>query len=184
MLGTRGRSGLGKLLLGSVAERIFRQATCPVLTVGPNFQPSFPLTATPGRVLFPTDFSAQAENAFPYAMALAQDHQAEFICLHVVQPTGSEATFNEDRARRYAASRLRELVASVTGLEKEPESLVATGDPAQAIVKTAADRGAELIVLGVRAPAGLSDRLGWSTAYDVVRDAPCPVLTVRCAERI
>jgi len=184
VVGTHGRSGLGRVLLGSVAENIFRQARCPVLTVGPNFQPSFPLTAQPRGVLFPTDFSPQAERAFPCAVSLAREHQAHLIFLHVVQPTGSGATYNQDRAIRYTSARLQELMRSVTGLAREPELIVETGDPAEGIVKVAAERSAELVVLGVRAQAGLSDCLGWSTAYGVVRESHCPVLTVRSTDPV
>jgi len=182
VVGTHGRSGLGKVLLGSVAEKIFRQARCPVLTVGPNFQPSLPLTAQPRGVLFPTDFSPQSERAFPYAVSLAQEHQAQLIFLHAVQPTGSDATYNQDRAVRYASARLQELIASAPCLDREPEFIVEHGAPSEAIVRVAAERGAELVVLGVRAQGGLSDRLGWSTAYGVVREAHCPVLTVRSTD--
>jgi len=178
VVGTRGKSGLGKLLLGSVAEKIFRHSPRPVLTVGPGFELSFPLTAQPRSVLFPTDFSPQAEHALPYAVSLAQEHEAQLTFLHVVQP-GTEATYNRDRTVRYASARLQELMAATAGLIGEREFIVETGEPAEAIVKVAAVTGAELVVLGVRAPATLSDRLGWSTAYGVVRQAHCPVLTVR-----
>jgi nucleotide-binding universal stress UspA family protein len=179
VVGTRGRSGLGKLLLGSVAEKIFRNSRCPVLTVGPHFELSFPLTAQPRSVLFPTDFSLQAEHALPYAVSLAQEHEAQLTFLHVVQSAGSEATHNKDRTVRYASARLQELMAATAGLIGEREFIVEMGEPAEAIVKVAAVTGAELVVLGVRAPATLSDHLGWSTAYGVVRQAHCPVLTVR-----
>jgi nucleotide-binding universal stress UspA family protein len=179
VVGTRGRGGLSKLFLGSIAEEIFRRSPCPVLTVGPNFELSFPLTAQPRSVLFPTDFSPQAEHAFPYAVSLAQEHEAPLTFLHVVQPDGGGATYNIDRTVRYASARLQELMAATFGLIGEREFIVETGEPAEAIVKVAAVTGADLVVLGVRASAGLSDRLGWSTAYGAARHAHCPVLTVR-----
>lgn len=178
VIGTRGRSGLGRLLLGSVAERIFRHSPCPVLTVGPNCEVSFPLTAQPRSVLFPTDFSPPAEHALPYAVSLAEQNEAQVTFLHVVPPV-AEATFNKDRSIRYASTRLEELMAATAGLTGDREFIVETGEPAAAIVKVAAVTGAELVVLGVRAPATLSGRLGWSTAYGVVRQTHCPVLTVR-----
>lgn len=96
----------------------------------------------------------------------------------MVQP-GSEATYNKDRTIRYASARLQELMAATAGLIGGREFIVETGEPAEAIVKVAAVTGAGLVVLGVRAPATLSDRLGWSTAYGVVQQAHCPVLTAR-----
>ena len=97
----------------------------------------------------------------------------------MVQPAGAGATYNIDRTVRYASARLQELMAATVGLIGEREFIVETGEPAETIVKVAAVTGTELVVLGVRASAGMSDRLGWSTAYGVVRQAHCPVLTVR-----
>ena len=91
-------------------------------------------------------------------------------------------TYNQDRAVRYTSARLQELMASATRLDREPEFIVENGDPSEVIVRVAAERGAELVVLGVRAQGGLSDRLRWSTAYGVVREAHCPLLTVRSTD--
>lgn len=98
--------------------------------------------------------------------------------LHVIQP-GDNRTTDKGRIVRYASARLQELMAATAGLAQEREFIVETGAPAEAIVKVAAVTGAELIVLGVRAPEGLADRWGGSTAYGGVRQVHCPVLTVR-----
>ena len=176
VLGTHGRVGVGKLLLGSVAEKIFRQALCPVLTVGPNFQSHSPFTPRPKSILFSTDFSPQSEHAFPYAVFLARESRARLTILNVMKESGSEAGDHNDRARRYAMARLEELLADAEDLDCE--SMVETGNPTKTILKVADGRDVDLIVLGVR-PASLPNRLGWSTAYGVVREAHCPVLTVR-----
>src|SRR5271165_1481860 len=83
VLGTRGRGGLKKLALGSVAEQVFRLAKCPVLTVGTH------APASSGRVqvrpiLFATDFGPASAKAFPYALSLAQDYRAKLVLLHMV----------------------------------------------------------------------------------------------------
>ena len=96
VLGTHGRGGVGKLLLGSVAERIFRQALCPVLTVGPNFQPHSPFTPRPKSILLPTDFSPQSEHAFSYAVFLARESRARLTILNVMKASGSEADDHND----------------------------------------------------------------------------------------
>ena len=111
-------------------------------------------------------------------MSLAQEHEAQLTFFHVVQP-GSEAIYNKDRTVRYASARLQELMAATAGLIGKREFIVETGEPAEAIVKVAEVTGAELVVLGVRAPTILSDRLGCSTAYGVVRQAHSPVMTVK-----
>jgi nucleotide-binding universal stress UspA family protein len=86
VIGTHGRTGLGKLLLGSVAEEIFRTVPCPVLTVGPRA--SMP-NGTAGEfqsILYATDFSAESMGAARYAVSLAQEFQARLILLHVIAP--------------------------------------------------------------------------------------------------
>src|ERR1700693_5813689 len=75
VLGTRGRTGLGKALLGSVAEQILRQAPCPVLTVGPlvTMQPEKAVKMR--EILYATDLAADFPAAAPYAISLAQENQ-------------------------------------------------------------------------------------------------------------
>ncbi len=179
VVATHGRTGVWKLLLGSVAEKVFRHAACPVLTVGPNVQPPSPDSTPPRSILFPTDFSRQSEHAFPYAASLALQHDAQLVLLHVIQPTGRELAPDNDMVRRSTNARLRKLVTASMDVPREPELVIETGSPAETILKVAGEHSAELIVLGVRSRTGLSDRMGWSTAYKVVREARCPVLTVR-----
>jgi nucleotide-binding universal stress UspA family protein len=84
ILGTRGRTGLAKLALGSVAEEIFRTVHCPVLTVGPHTNTA---TTRPGQlreILYATDFSPKSLGAAAYAVSLAQEFQARLVLLHVV----------------------------------------------------------------------------------------------------
>ena len=83
VVGTHGRPGISKVLMGSVAERIFRQASCPVLTVGPNVSGEPEAIVDMHTILFPTDFSPESVAAVPYATSLAQEHQARVYLLHV-----------------------------------------------------------------------------------------------------
>ena len=83
VLGTHGRKGLSKLFIGSVAEQIFRKATCPVLTVGPGAQLKPGQTWKLARIILATDFSKGSLHALPYAIALAEENHAELILLHV-----------------------------------------------------------------------------------------------------
>jgi nucleotide-binding universal stress UspA family protein len=90
VLGTHGRTGVRKLVLGSVAEEIFRRAACPVLSVGPNVscQPSGETEFR--HILFATDFSEESLAALPYAISLAEEDQAQLVILHVIeQPAAS-----------------------------------------------------------------------------------------------
>jgi nucleotide-binding universal stress UspA family protein len=175
--GTRGRTGVWKLLLGSTAERIFRQAPCPVLTVGPKTEPQA-LEHGPQRILFSTGFAQHSLNAGGFALSLAREQKATLGMLHVVpQPVDSP----EERQRLVTENkiRLRQLVPPEVGLACDPVLFVEFGSAAEAILKIAADWAPNLIVLGVRQPIGFARRVRWATAYEVVCKAPCPVLTVR-----
>lgn len=86
VLGTHGRGGLKKLVLGSVAEEVLRRAKCPVLTIGPNVPPADPGRTEFKTILFATDFGPGSVRAFAYALSLAEDCQAKLILLHMVPP--------------------------------------------------------------------------------------------------
>ena len=72
VLGTRGRTGIGKFFLGSVAEEIVRQAHCPVLTVGPHSPSEPPREGRFRQILYATDFSEESLAAAPYAISLTR----------------------------------------------------------------------------------------------------------------
>jgi nucleotide-binding universal stress UspA family protein len=85
VLGTRGRTGFGKTLLGSVAEQILRQSPCPVLTVGPHVNLWSEEYAKMREILYATDLAADFPMAAPYAVSLAQENQAHLVLLHVIE---------------------------------------------------------------------------------------------------
>ena len=127
VMGTHGRHGLTHLLMGSVAEAIFRNATCPVLTVGPHVtvRPSHDFKAE--NILFPTDLGAHAEFATQYALSIAQESRAQVTFMHVVS---LEEAFQRDRAELMATS-YKKLEALVPAEAKQwctPEMVVEVGD--------------------------------------------------------
>ena len=150
VLGTHGRTGLKKLLLGSVAEKLFRRAPCPVLTVGPEVVLEKPV-AEFNHILFATDFSDQSLAAAPYAISLAQEHQSRLTLLHVMETAraGTGRLFEPDT--QYLTRQLRELVSPEQDFWFEPEYVVEFGDAEEQILKAASDHKADLVVLGVRA---------------------------------
>ena len=175
VIGTHGRGGLSKLVLGSVAEEIFRRAVCPVLTVGPKCVPAA-MNGAGVRfrtILYATDFSPEAEAAVPYALSLAQEHGAKLVMLNVEAEGGAGPAERE----RW----LRELVPPDVALWCEPELVLETGVPAKRILAVAEAQRADLIVMGVRQSGAmlLATRLEGSVAHQVVAAARCPVLTVR-----
>ena len=87
VIGTGGRKGLGKLLLGSVAEEVFRNAECPVLTVGPHAT-RWKIDGNLQHILFATDFGPESLHGLPYAISLAEENRARLTLLHVAPEPG------------------------------------------------------------------------------------------------
>ena len=191
VVGTHGRTGLGKLLLGSVAEDILRHATCPVLTVGPKVsgRNKLPALLEKGRdlapveldlrqIVFATNFAHNAALVAQQAVSLAEEFHARLTLLHVIEDytqLGSRPGPIEDGIRR-----LRELIPINASLQYSPETLLEFGPVEERILKVAAERESDLIVIGARtaAEAGTT-HLPWSTTHHVIASAHCPVLTIR-----
>jgi len=181
VIGTHGRTGWKKLILGSVAEKIFHQASCPVLTVGPNVTRSRVKDDGPHDILFPTDFSPQSEAAGHYAFSLAKKYGSRLTLLHVLEHASEKILDERDRLL-LAKTSLRDLAKVHDASMDNTDCLVKNGTPAESILRTATQKRADLIVLGVRARQGLSDRLMWPNAYRIVCESSCPVLSVRIPE--
>ena len=177
VLGTRGRQGLRKLFLGSQAEKIYRQAPCPVLTVGPRAGISGG-PHQPRQILFPTDLSESSLSALPYALSLAEENDATLALLHFIPlvPWQEQGPIAES-----ALKRLEALVPGEAKLWCKPEYVARFEFPVDGVLRVAEERDADLIVMGVRQTLGttLTTHLPWTIASEVVSEAPCPVLTVR-----
>lgn len=192
VLGTHGRTGLGKLLLGSVAEDILRHAPCPVLTVGPKVsgRAKLPEFQSRGRdlappelelrqILFATNFAQNSALIAQEAIALAEEFRSRLTLLHVIEDytqLGSRPGPIEGGIRR-----LHDLIPKNAALQYPPETLLEFGSAPDCILKAAAEREADMIVLGARASVEVgTTHLPWSTAHHVIAQANCPVLTIRC----
>lgn len=182
-LGTHGRTGLKKALLGSSAEEVFRRSQVPVLMSGPATRVGVHSGGRFRCVLFATDFNAVSSSAAPYAVSLAQENQAQLILLHVLPlPKPGKTIKPGELSVAEATHRLEILIPHEAELWCRPLALVEHGDPATRVLAAAKEHGADLIVLGVRgmdALGSVAARVQKHTAYDVVSHAPCPVLTVR-----
>lgn len=183
VLGTHGRTGAQKMMLGSVAEEVFRKSPIPVLTIGPRARSGMHGAARFHRVLFATDFSAESGSAAPFAVSLAQENQAQLILMHVLDGSRQQpARGRPGISIADAMHALLEMVPADAELWCRPEPVVQYGAAAERILVEAKGRNADLIVLGVRSAAGrlrVATRLSRSVAYQVVANSPCPVLTVR-----
>jgi len=182
VVGTHGRTGFTRVLLGSVAEEIFRKASCPVLTVGPLASGDTDRHLEMKEILYATDFSQESLAALPFAVSMAQEHQARLTLVHVV---GRAKVGELVHGEQYAESTLRQLRKLVPADAEpwcEPNFRVVHGPEAEKIIEVANALGADMIVLGVRGTqggTGAATHLLQSIAHRVVTQARCPVLTVR-----
>ncbi len=186
--GTHGRTGVPKLVLGSVAEEVFRRSPVPVLTVGPRVGTSPADGVQYDRVLLATDFGSESEAAAPYAIALAHEKDSRLILMHVMRkaegltPAETKAF---DASVAEAINQLYQMIPGDAVLCNPAEVAIEYGDPADRIVGAAKEQRADLIVLGVRNAMrhlGAATHLERATAHKVVMNAPCPVLSVRAHE--
>ncbi len=177
VIGTRGRSGVSKLVVGSGAETVFRHASIPVLTIGPC-SPSKPRTRKLGRILFPTDLTADSALAIPYAISVAMEHEAELTLLHVVQDVKNQSHDDFETVVALQA-RLRALLASAGGEKVSARFEVAVGPVEETILNYAWEETSDLVIMGLKNRTPLADHLPWRHAYRIVSEAPCPVLTIR-----
>jgi nucleotide-binding universal stress UspA family protein len=185
VMGTHGRSGFERLFLGSVTEKVLRKASCPVLTVPPRVAGATP---TFKRILCAVDFSDSSLRGLQYALALSREADARLSVLHALEllperdtPELGFLTLREYRERLEATARER-LTAAIPESAREflaVDELVTVGKPYREILHLAAERQVELIVLGVRGRSAADLMLFGSTTQHVVRQATCPVLTVR-----
>lgn len=193
VMGTHGASGFERLVLGSVTERVLRQAGCPVLTAPPRMQATSTLPFT--RVLCAVDFSEWSLEALAVARSLARESGAGLTLLHVLEwpwreppePAFAELpVMQADALRSYrqylettALTRLQKLGREAVQEGVAAEPLVSHGKSYVEILRAADQRRADLIVLGVHGRPAVDILLLGSTTNQVVRAATCPVLTVR-----
>lgn len=170
VVGAHGKGFIQKLLIGSSAEEIFRQARVPVLTVGPAVwrEPFYGVELK--NILFATAFGPGAERQAAYAFSLAQEHRSRLTLLHVQQQPDEEQAI---------VHQLRELIPSGVELHCLPLFRVEQGLPVNKILRVAEDTQANLIVIGAKSRKALAGHVPHTKAYQVVCGASCPVLTIK-----
>jgi len=178
IVGTRGRTNLGKALLGSVAERILRQASCPVLTVSPQIELEPEKALEVREILYATDLAADFPFAAPYAISLAQENEAHLALLHVIENPKTGELVNAAALIEGKQRKLQQLLPKDAELWCEPKYFVERGVPAEKILEIAQRRQADLIVLGAPPANRFATHLNPGTVFRVVAEAKCPVLTV------
>jgi nucleotide-binding universal stress UspA family protein len=181
VLGTHGRTGLRKLALGSVAECAFREAPCPVMTVGPRVLQSKSCGAEARHFLVPTDLSPESLSALPYGVSLTKATGGDLTLLHVL--TSRSASSKHLESVSDVETRLEAFLQLHPDTAKMAHFRVEAGSAAEVIVRTAERSQADLIVMGLRAWS-TTGRPMWQTAYAVVTQACCPVISVKAVESL
>lgn len=174
VMGTHGRSGFTRVMLGSVTERILRETDRPVMTVrhkqGSEHHP-FAIR----QVLCPYNFSDVARDALQFALAWAGCFQSKLTLLHVAETAEvSEDALQEQFTR--ACESIPESLRQQCAIEQVV--IRHHGNPAEQIVKEAVARGVDLIVLGGQHKRFIDSTVIGTTTVRVTRHAPCPVVTV------
>ena len=193
VIGSHGRGGFEKLLLGSVAERVIRKAACPIMVVprgAPDAAGAAP--AHVSRILCPVDFSSASVRALDYAMDIQAKASAQLTLIHVIEvppelrahatPAGD---LNVDQIRAAAEAeclqQLRSLVPEHVRRQRGIETAVPEGAAYDQILRMAAAQKSDLIVMGVHGRGAIDLMMFGSNTARVIRTATCPVLVVRQA---
>jgi nucleotide-binding universal stress UspA family protein len=189
---THGRSGLKRLLLGSVTERLMRSLSCPVLVVRPKGRD---ISVSPAdhvrfqRILVGCDFSPDSDLAFQYALGLAQEYLSELHIVHVIEPPLYKHMLQSTKMEEMEPSReglrstLKEKLMGMIPQDAQnwckPVTVLLAGQPYDELTKYAVVNEMDLVVLGLRGRSLMETLLMGSTTDRVIRQAPCPVLSVR-----
>jgi nucleotide-binding universal stress UspA family protein len=191
VIGTRGRSGLARAVLGSVAERVLTEARCAVLTVPPAAQGAAMEDLVPfDPILCASDFSASCRKALSLALSMAQESNARLILLHALQVPVSDLglmplqpiivdPIDRTEWRRLALARLQAGLPYGAKSRCRPETLVTTGRPAETIVRVAQEEHVGVVVMGVHSRGAIDRMLFGSTSREVIHSVRCPVLSIR-----
>lgn len=190
VVATHGRSGLKRLVLGSVTERLMRILPCPLLIVRSledddtaiqHFGLSFK------KILVGCDFSPYSDLAFQYALSLAQEFESEVHLVHVVETPAYKGMMKfsvgqgED-FERALHTQIKEKLSNMIPKECvawcEPKMILLTGHPYEEIIKHSLLNHVDLIVLGIRGRNLIEALFTGSTTDRVLRQSPCPVLSV------
>jgi nucleotide-binding universal stress UspA family protein len=180
VLGTQGRTGLNKLLLGSVAERVLRCSMVPVMTVGPGVVP-LESNGKFHRLLLATDFTLGSAAAGQYAHALADRDEADLNLLYTFTPGKPARSENSSELSvAEAFHRLDDLARDTYTPRGRTHTFVEFGDVGGKILDVAMKIKADLIVMGVGKAKSIfaATHLEVGTIHNVLAEASCPVLTV------
>ena len=183
VMGTHGRRGFDRLMLGSVTDRVMRTAPCPVLAASKPPHNAVAAGKERGhehhlsRILFCTDFSENSERALNYAISATAEYDAELTLLHVLEGVPSLAKTEE--AMALAEERLDRLISPEGRKSLKIKTAVRIGKTYAQIIQLALEAEIDLVTMGVRGRGALDVAVFGSTTYRVMQLGSCPVLAVR-----
>jgi nucleotide-binding universal stress UspA family protein len=189
VVGSHGRSGFEHLLLGSITEKLVRRAACPVMVVPRRIRTDPEHAVHVKQILCPVDFSRGSTAALTMALSLAEEADAHLTLLYVEEmppelaqhPVFASIDVDAVRAEAHAEwlRRLRALVPDAVKAYCTVDTAVSEGRASRAILRVAAERATDVIVMGVQGRGGVDMAIFGSNTNEVLRGATCPVLTVR-----
>ena len=184
VMGTHGKRGVRRLLLGSVAEEVVRNASCPVVTAGRGAVA--PEVMGDGTMLVPVDFSEHRPRLLAHAREIAPVYGMDVTILHVVEERevpdayGGYASLPDPGTLAERAEKaLAEDVESMRAAGIDVSIAVRSGPPADQVLTVAEETGAAFITIATHGRTGLERMLTGSVAEAVIRQAPCSVCTVK-----
>ena len=181
VMGSHGRRGFRRLLLGSVTEEVVRLAPCPVLVV--RNRPDEPAPREVGRIIVPVDFSVSTSRVIEIARELASTLDVPMELLHAVEPIPySQMSYpiavDHQDFKEHAQERLSSFADGIQ-LDRGITTTTVVGMADQVIIEAAERSVAPLVVMSSHGHSGLARALLGSTAERLLRHAPCPVMIVR-----
>ena len=182
VMGTHGRRGYDRLMLGSVTDRVMRASHCPVVAVCRPPHESAAVGKGRGhghhlnRILFCADFSENSNGALDYAISAAAEYDAELILLHVLEESPNPSEMEEAVAA--VTTKLDKLIPLERRQGLKITTAVRTGRPYQQIIQFAQESQIDLVSMGVHGPGTLDLAVFGSTTYRVMQLGTCPVLAV------
>ncbi len=191
VMATHGRKGLQKLFLGSTTEKVVEHAACPVLLLRPRENEEMPEAGDVASILLPSDFSDEAGDAAPVAIALAKHFGAKLNLFHCVEQdvpppyyaAGITSIFElNDDILAVSRKHLAELLTDDEADDVDHDFIIREGRSPLEIVAFAREAAVDLIVMATHGYSGFEQALLGSTTDRVIRNTPCPLLVIRSAQ--
>lgn len=177
VMGTHSPGPIGKLLVGSVAEAVLRNAPVPVFIVGPETAGGDSRTFAPRTILCAVSMLESSSVVADFAAELAAQHQARLILQHVVRP--------QERAEVLAGGSLDDVEAHMLALvparlqgKIAVQTIVVPGDPTEELLYQSRAQKADLIVMGAQGASAFAAATRNGVVYKVLAHATCPVMTL------